>query len=414
MGKRLSLDDKLAAIRVIAKQPPAASDATELRPFIGDRSNLLVASAAAIAGERTLVELAAEMEAAFDRFLVDPLKNDKLCRAKLAIIQALDKFEHLKRDVFEKASRHVQLEPVFGGKEDTAAPLRGAAIFALARIGGSDYHSLLVDSLADSEKDVRTAAAQALAYLNTEAAGLLLRLKALLGDKEPDVLSECLSGLLTIDPAENISFVCQFLDPLNQAQCEAAALALGKSRSPGALDALKACWRRCHEPGLRDQVLLSIAMMRLPAAIDFVIELVESESERTALAAMSALKFHAYDPKLRERLRADRQENWQPCSRVSFRDRLSGELTAVLAALSAAVTYARRAQVWPKRRRRESCYQSKLVRPDSFLRNSCVLYYTFAAAAVIDRTDPSVATRAEPLDRELRKDNLCPWRRAGA
>lgn len=302
MGKRLSLDDKLAAIRAIREQPASEEHTAELRRLIGDRSNLVVATAAAIVGERTLVELAADMETAFDRFLVDPLKDDKLCRAKIAIVQALGKLEHLKREVFEKAASHVQLEPVFGGKEDTAAPLRGTAIFALARIGGSDYHSLLVDSLTDSEKEVRIATAQAMAYVGTEAAGLLLRLKARMGDKEPEVLSECLSGLLTIDPGENLAFVCQFLDTLDPARCEAAALALGKSRLPGAVEALKSCWQRSYLPALREQILLAITLMRLPAAIDFLMELVASDSEAAALAAMSALKIHSYDPKLRQRL----------------------------------------------------------------------------------------------------------------
>jgi HEAT repeat protein len=302
MSKRLSLDDKLAAIRAIRQQPPAESDTTELRSFIGDRSNLVVAAAAAIAGERTLAELAKDLETAFDRFLVEPLKNDKLCRAKIAIVQALDKIEHLRRDVFEKAAAHVQLEPVFGGHEDTAAPLRGAAIFALSRIGGSDYHSLLVDTLADTEKVVRVAAAQALAYVGTEAAGLLLRLKAKVGDKEPEVLSECLAGLMTMGPEANLEFVNKFLDPMDQARCEAAALALGKCRLPGALDALTSCWRRTYNSELQEQILLAIAMMRIPAAVDFLLDLVASESEATALTAMSALKFHAYDPKLCERL----------------------------------------------------------------------------------------------------------------
>ena len=38
----------------------------------------------------------------------------------------------------------------------------------------------------------------------------MLRLKARLGDAEADVLSECLSGLLTIGPEENLAFVCEF------------------------------------------------------------------------------------------------------------------------------------------------------------------------------------------------------------
>src|SRR5262249_22309875 len=137
-----------------------------------------------------------------------------------------------------------------------------------------------------------------------ESAGLLLRLKARVGDEEPEVLSECLGGLMAIGPEANLEFVSGFLDPLNPVRCEAAALALGKTRLPGALDALKACVQRCYEPALKEQLLLSIAMMRLPAAVDFLLDLVGAEQEATALAALSALKFHAYDPKLRERLAA--------------------------------------------------------------------------------------------------------------
>jgi hypothetical protein len=43
-------------------------------------------------------------------------------------------------------------------------------------------------------------------------------------------------------------------------------------------------------------------MMRLPAAADFLLDLVASESEATALAAMSALKFHRHDSRVCERL----------------------------------------------------------------------------------------------------------------
>ncbi len=137
MASRLSLDDKLAALRAMRNQPPSATDASELRPFVRDRSNLVVATAAALVAERSLLELAADLEAAFDRFLIDPLKNDKLCRAKIAVVETLEKMEHLKRGVFEKAARHVQLEPVFGGKEDTAARLRDRTLCARAdrRVG---------------------------------------------------------------------------------------------------------------------------------------------------------------------------------------------------------------------------------------------------------------------------------------
>lgn len=131
MATRPSLDDKLAGLRKLRGQTLSSEQQAELKKSLGDRSNLVVAAAAAIAGENASIELARDLEAAFERFLVNPVKDDKLCRAKLAVVQALDKMEHDRSDVFQKAASHVQFEPVWGGSEDTAAPLRAAAIIAL-------------------------------------------------------------------------------------------------------------------------------------------------------------------------------------------------------------------------------------------------------------------------------------------
>ncbi len=302
MGVRLSLEDKLAAIRRVRDQPPSSEQITDLRSSLRDRSNLVVAAAAAVVGEQSRIELSADLEAAFDRLLAGPAKDDKLCRAKIAVIQALDKLEHEQPEVFQKAARHVQFEPVWGGQADSAAPLRAAAIAALARVGDSDVLPLLVDSLADPEKEVRIAAAQALACFEARAAGLLLRLKVRMGDKEPEVLSECFSGLLTIDPREHLPFVSGFLENKDLPRCEAAVLALGKSRLPEAMDALSSCWKQATSTGLREQLLLAIAMLRLPSAIDYLLELVASDSEKDSIAALFALKIHNYDPRLRERI----------------------------------------------------------------------------------------------------------------
>jgi hypothetical protein len=133
---------------------------------------------------------------------------------------------------------------------------------------------------------------------------LLLRLKVRLGDSDPEVISECFSGLLSIDPQDNLAFVTQFLDPDNEALCEAAALALGKSRLAGAFDALRTCCERYLPATLRHQVLLAISMLRLPVAIDYLIELVSSAPEAAAIEALSALRIHAHDPRLRERVAA--------------------------------------------------------------------------------------------------------------
>jgi HEAT repeat protein len=318
MSARASLDDKLATIRALRGQVLTPEHKTDLRKRLGDRSNLIVAAASAIVGENALIELAAELEAAFDRFLLDPVKDDKLCRAKIAVIQALDRMEYTRPDVFLKAARHVQFEPVWGGSEDTAPPLRAAALIALARVEGSGSLPMLVDAMADPARDVRIAAAVALGAVGTESAGLVLRLKARLGDKDLDVFSECLGGLLAVDPKENLAIVSGFLDPGHAATCEAAAMALGKSRLPEALDPLMKCLEKVHSPELRQHVLLAIAILRRPTAIDYLVEYVASEPEPNAIAALSALRIYKDDPKLRERIAGVVRERALPLLRAAF------------------------------------------------------------------------------------------------
>jgi len=323
MAGRASLDDKLAAIRALRGQTIAPENVPELRKLIGDRSNLVVAAAAAITGENTLTELARDLEAAFDRFMANPLKDDKLCRAKLAVVQALDKMEHMPTEIFSKAARHIQLEPVWGGSEDSAPPLRAAAIIALARVEGTGALPLLVDAMTDPSKDVRVAAAIALGAVGSESAGLILRLKVRIGDPDPDVLSECLLALLTVDPKGNLPLVREFLDPLDTDRCEAAALALGKSRLSEALEPLTECLRRSFSQELNQQILLSIAILRRPAAIDTLVELVATSPEPMATASLTALRIYKQDPRLRERVEAAVNERASKALHAAFQREFS-------------------------------------------------------------------------------------------
>jgi HEAT repeat protein len=302
MGKRLSLDDKLDTIRRLRDDALSSEQTAFLRHAIRDRSNLVVAAAAAVVGDKTVAELAADLEAAFARFLVGPTKDDKLCRAKVAVIQALDRLDHERAEVFLTAARHIQFEPVWGGVQDSAGPLRAAAIYALARIGCSECMPVFVDALIDPEREVRLASAQALASRGTESAGLLLRLKTRTGDADPEVLAECLAGLLSIDAAVYLPLVSQMLDPTDETRCEAAALALARSRTPESLDLLTSCWQRAGSAGLKDRLLLALALLRLPAAIDYLLQLVASDSERFAVSALAALKIHRHDARLRQRI----------------------------------------------------------------------------------------------------------------
>ncbi|HEX8202771.1 MAG TPA: hypothetical protein VF590_20000, partial [Isosphaeraceae bacterium] len=49
----------------------------------------------------------------------------------------------------------------------------------------------------------------------------------------------------------------EYLDPADPPGCEAAAMALGRSRLAGAFEPLKGCLQRCHAADLRQQLFLA-------------------------------------------------------------------------------------------------------------------------------------------------------------
>ena len=184
--------------------------------------------------------------------------------------------------------------------------------------------SFLVDLLTDTEKPARVGAAQALAYSETEAAGLLLRLKARLGDEEPEVISECFNGILKLTPEDGVSFVAEFLRSRDRAIQEAAVLALGDSRHREALDVLKTFWDRNTDGRLQETILMALALLRLSPAFDFLLELVAAGIQPAASGALAALALHRYDEKLREKVATATAASGREDLRAQFEKRFGG------------------------------------------------------------------------------------------
>jgi HEAT repeat protein len=304
MAKARGVDAKLSRLRVLRTQPDSPSLLASLRELLGDKANLVVAEAAEIVGERMLVDLGPELVAAFRRFMIDPVDTDKLCRVKIAIVDALHKIEFDAEDLFRAALRHIQMEPRWGGSDDTAAPLRGAAAFALVRVNPRDLIILLSDLLADREKVARSSAARALGASGALAAIPLLRLKARVGDAEPEVIAECLNALVSADAAASVPFVGQFLESSSEEIAEGAALALAESRRADALEILKRHWPKTRTESLQNVLLLAIAITRLPAGVDFLLEVLTTAAESARPAVLSALAIHRHNPTVRERVAA--------------------------------------------------------------------------------------------------------------
>ena len=298
MAKGRSFEQKLAHLGEIARGPvsPEATDA--LRDTIQEKNSLLAARAAEIAANRSMDDLIPDLVAAFDRFMVQP---DKQCAAKIAIVDALNKLGYQGRNLLLKGIRHVQMEPVWGDLADTAAPLRAGCAFALARMGDPDALFELTMMLFDKEKPARLAAANAIAYLGGEPSELILRVKIMAGDKEPEVIGECFAGLMEISPERSADFVGAYLDSEDPVIAEHAALALGQSRTAKAFEILRERWEDSLSSKCKEMLALPIALTRRDEAVDLLITAIGKERSATAAAVVAALGIYP-DDNIRRRI----------------------------------------------------------------------------------------------------------------
>jgi hypothetical protein len=265
----------------------------------------LVSKAAALVAGKRLSELIPELVAAFERFLADPVKSDPQCWAKTAIARALRDLEHDDPAVFLRGISHIQLEPVWGGRRDSAPELRGVCGLALTscRLPDGEVLTHLVDLLADPEKIARIAAARAIAQSGRAEGALLLRLKALNGDAEAEVAGECFAALLAMTGAGAVPFVSRFLRKREPAAMEAAG-ALAVSGQPEAFAALKEHWESGMETLERKPLLMLLAGSPLPEAAEFLLAVAEEEPAELAAAALEALATSRFRQDARERAAA--------------------------------------------------------------------------------------------------------------
>ena len=291
--------DRLTVLKNEAGGPPVAA---ELKAFLKNLSNLVVAKAAKIACQARATELVPELMAAFHRFMENPSKLDKGCAATTEIVGALYELDHAEPEVYLIGIHHVQMEGSFGPPVDSAAKLRAISALALARTRHPAALDEIVSLLVDEWPEARIGAVRAMAVNGGSAGALLIKLKILTGDSEPDVLAECFSGLMAAAPETSLPLIAGFSDSEDIAVAQAALLALGSSRLPAALDLLKARWERTAGDPLRKIVLLAIAMIRSDAAIEFLLALLEDSTSTMAKDVIAALAFFRNNEKVRGRV----------------------------------------------------------------------------------------------------------------
>lgn len=299
------IEQELDRLNHVRELPPAEA-VRELRKALADRVNLVTAKAAKLAGEMRLDALAPDLHRAFDRLMEKPKERDPQCWGKAGIAQALAALEVRESAAFIRGLHHIQMEPVWGGEEDTAGNLRATCALALAActdLAREDALRHLVDVLADRNKTVRVDAARAVAQLGGDEAALLLRLKARLGDRELEVVGQVFDALLALERERAIEFVADFLHSESEDICEEACLALGSSRLPGTIELLEQAWERARGAAFRAGLLRALSASREPRAIEFLLRQVRGGRAQDAQAALEALALHGESPEIARQAR---------------------------------------------------------------------------------------------------------------
>ena len=316
-------DEQMAALDALKGLELDAEQKQFVKKMLGNRSNLLVAKAARLAGDGGLAELTPDLIAAIERSFINAVKTDSGCWAKNALAKALVKLEYRSKDVYLRGMRHHQLEPVWGGQEDTAGALRSTCTHALVDCPGiSDAELLtaLLEPLTDSDKTVRIEAARAIGQVGGVSAALLLRLRALLGKDEPEVLGAVYSALLDLEGVQAIPLVAQYLEEGDDVAAE-AAFALSENRSQAALAALLARLRAGADAWFGSVMLSAIALTRLPEAMDYLIAQIARET-REAASAIEAIGRIAPNEELRARVEQAVEQADSPRLRQAVRQHL--------------------------------------------------------------------------------------------
>lgn len=294
MARSRRFEDELRAAEGLRRLPPGAEAERAVAAALQHRSGLVVAAGARAAAAHRCEALLPLLAAALERLYIDPAERDPKCHGKLALVAALDDLGHADADPFLHAVRHRQPEPVWGGQEDSAPPLRVRAAQALARLGHHALHRVLGDLLVDEVGEVRGAAAQMLGALGGERAALLLRLRVAVGEERDraDVLADHCAGLLACDGEASLGLVAGLLDADDRAVAGAAALALGGSRLPAALEPLRAALGRSVDRQLRRALVDAIGLLRSEAAAEALLGLLAEGDDELAVHAVGALRLY--------------------------------------------------------------------------------------------------------------------------
>jgi HEAT repeat protein len=297
------VEQQLEHLRALRAMGPTDEAAATLRKALRDRVNVMVAKAAAISAEFQLQTLRPDLLHAFERLFDKPVQNDPQCWGKNAIAKALKDLGHAESAPFLRGLRYIQMEPVWGGQADTANVLRGSCALALVQcsdITRDETFLHLIDAVTEGDPTVRGDAALALEQMAGREAVWILRLKSRVVDR-PEITGQVFESLLRLDPGSSVLFVARFLEDKNEEVAEEAALALGASRVPLALETLKETWKKSRNTAIGPVLLRAISASRLDDAFEFLLAIVREGRQSESADAVHALEIHRDSEDIRRR-----------------------------------------------------------------------------------------------------------------
>ena len=295
-----------------ALDPSDSKTLDTLRAALQSATGPVIATAARIIEENRLDGAVPDLGPAFERLCTEGAKRDPSCRGKLAIAHALHALDYWEDAVFVGGLTYAQKEG--WGAEDTAGELRGICGIAHAHFAREDALDVLAGLLADPHRAARVAAARGIGDSGRRDATAMLRLKLLIGDDEPAVLSACIESLFALSRDDSYPFVVALLSGDNEL-AEVAALALGGSRIAAAFDELSRWCIGC-KPEQRHRVgYLALALLRTDVANDYLLDAIRSHGAADAIAAARALATFKEDVTTAERVLAAAEEQKLPAAR---------------------------------------------------------------------------------------------------
>lgn len=295
VAKKNKFDDKLVRLRALADEPEARA-VHELQLFLAEKDAFFLGEAAKIAKTMELRQLEPDLVQACRKLLSKEIA-DRGCIAKRCVLDTLVTFEAHVPDLYLEGLRYVQMEHSFGPPEDTAGSVRGLCAHALVRIDFPDAILVIAPLLFDELPEVRIAAAEALAVTGDRTCAGILHVRLLAGEDKPEVLEALYRTLLSFDTKRYLTVVAKALEEGE----EAAALALGESRLSTAFPILCEALRTATGD-LEATVLLSIGLLRLEEATEYLLKLVKEAPEHRAAKAIEALGLHRHEERLANRV----------------------------------------------------------------------------------------------------------------